>query len=156
LKFTTKAQVEIVGLAIIVVIVVILLLFFSLKSANSGISDKMQTLSAETAQAFLESVMHKKTDCGPYLENIIKNCYGENDNCGGACEYAKNRLKENLESNFGEKKQLYHFVIEKDNVKKIELSSENSKCGKTIERSGAGIMALPDFPGIITVELELC
>ncbi len=156
MKSTTKAQIEIVGLAIIAVIVVVLVLFLSLKSSNSGMQDKQQTLLTQTAQSFLESIVHKKTECGPALGNIIKNCYGFGDNCGGSCEYAKTVLKDNLESHFGAKNTPYSLTVEKDGIKKLEINSADGACANSAERAGSGILALPNFPGLIIVELNLC
>lgn len=155
MKFSAKAQIEVIGLAIIVVMVVIVMLFFFIRPANNSV-DKNDEISSGVSQSFLVSFLQSPTGCGPDISTLLKNCYNGDDICGGSCDYAETIVKSRLDEYFAEKSIPYYFSAEKGNLKKIMLKSEDGSCSENSEKTGTGILAVPDKTSSIFVELGTC
>jgi hypothetical protein len=155
LKSTTKGQTEIIGLAVIVIIVVLLIFFISLKS-SAGPATKQDQVFTGMAQAFLETDMIDRTQCGPGLQDVIKSCYGMDNTCGGSCAYARAELQKRLDKTFTEKNMPFHLTVIKDKDKKIDINSADNKCTDSKEKAGSGIFVIPYDGSSIFVELGIC
>ena len=152
-----KAQIEILGLAVIVIILVIGGVFFIKYNIGKKDSNLGSYTDPEMAQSFLNALMKTDTDYS-IVSNVISNCYSvKNHLCGGdCCDYAHYIMTSALEATLGEWGKSYRLTIRKGSDKKIKDIPANSDCTDLSEKEQPGFYSIPPPPEPIIVKLEIC
>jgi hypothetical protein len=148
LKYTTKAQTEIIGFIIVVVMVIIVVLFVLLYPKK--IDSKTDIINSQLAQSTLNVLMQVNSECGPSFSAIIKHCFDNqeiecciNNNCPvDSCEYAETKIKEIFTETLDKWEKPYIFYAEKENTKKIELAYRG--CNMFKEKSSIATLVISD------------
>jgi len=127
-----KAQMEILGIAIVVVLATLGMLFVVKYSMTSSKTTQSYKTTA-TAENFLSVLMATSTDCnGLIFSDVLKGCASGTVDCNGedACDYAKTMMTNLLDASLGVQSLSYYvmaFKEDKDNNEpiKIEIESED-------------------------------
>lgn len=165
-----KGQEEIVGFVLIVVLVVIVgVLFLGIRLRNPETTHR----NSESIYQFLESSMEQTTDCklsrtGNFLtlDTVIRECHNADTLCISeetSCTVARTSLERMLNASWrvgpayiykGYRiSGTYHLNASDTSSSEAVFNVTEGECAGTIEGSSYWI---PEFPGNIIVQLELC
>lgn len=152
----SKAQMEILGLAIVVVLISLALLFavqfFLLKPSSETTKPVKESFLASN---FLNSCLGASTVCySRNIKELLQDCaIGGVLSCPGdinSCLYAKQEIKKMLDSSFGLWKRDYFFSV-KGMADSFNIGSE---CSGEKEYEEHPVVVRPGFD--ILVSLEIC
>ncbi|MGC9032737.1 MAG: hypothetical protein ACP5H9_05035 [Candidatus Woesearchaeota archaeon] len=139
-----KAQVEIIGIAIVLVVIIIGALFLfglntkSQKSQPVSISEEIRI--KNLGSNFLNAMLKTTTDCEGYsVQDLFKDCFTDKlIKCGSmsSCDKVKDLSKNSFFKFFDDIEEYYNFKVyfNGDEQKDLSLTSKNKlKCRKTYD-----------------------
>ena len=147
---------DILGLVLIVIIVVMGLFFLMIASRTTN-ETKVDLLDSQLSQSLVNVMLQATTDCGQSFIKIVEDCYGRNNICGSvnSCDYISTKSKEILDGTLKKWKKPYRFYISKNNVKKVDIDSDELECTNLMKRS-TGLLLIQDKEKVIIATLEIC
>jgi hypothetical protein len=157
----SKAQTEIIGVAIIVIILVVAGFFMIRMRMNTTTLTSNSLTDPELAQSMLNAMMNTKTEKNVIISDVIKDCYSNrNDLCGSTtssdcCQYAYDTMKNALTATLSNWSRSYKLTVIRGTEKRINDIPENSKCNDYAEQEQPGVYYIPP-PQPIVVTLQIC
>ncbi len=166
-----KAQLEMIGIAIVVVLVVMGFLFIMAATIKEPSSAQAGFVRAHIAQDVLNTMSISDADCyGLDMTELLKACAeGKNVKCGGPCQIFNDSLKIIMESTLEEQRLPYRlraYKFNPPNEPKDALGGiymEYHGCNETSLTRGyyqikerPGILVIPVKGGDAKVMLEIC
>jgi len=156
-----KAQMEILGLAVIIILITLVGLFVVrfviLKPVEIKTSYTMKTLAVDTVTAMLrtntgcygESIKDLLMDCAEHSPDGSIQCDG-----GKSCNYVNNRIEEILNKTLNKWNKNYIF-----SASQTDIYFENGNCTKILMKPGgkreSAVQPLPTYPPM-EVRLDVC
>lgn len=152
---STKAQSEIMGLAIIMILIALGILFAIVFFTGSSEKGFTQITEHELVSNTLNSILQTTTDCeGQTVEMLIRDCEGEKRFwCAGnelSCDYVKKQIKDMLTKTLGAQNRDYNFQISGTQ----ELREKFGK--KCTEEQTTSTSPIVFYGGSLEARLELC
>ncbi len=156
-KKSRKAQMEIMGLAIIFILVIFGVLFavrFVITKPQSDVRKEYQQ--SILAAAMLSGIRGTTSDCkGVTVEQLLQDCAAEKKlSCPpnlDSCQKAKNVIEILLRETLYEWKKAYNFSISGPSVSAITFANGDCSGEKEVKTH-----PVPTRAGTITLKLELC
>ena len=152
MSYTNKAQMEILGVALIVVIVVIGL-FFTMFSKPKTFDSKEDVLDSQLAQSLLNAMLQSETECGNQLSAVIEDCYKRNTLCKDSCRYVHEKVADIFNETLDKWGKPYRFYTDRKGERKIILEKD---CTQSSAKSTSGLAFLNYKSDTIVITLDLC
>jgi len=156
-----KAQMEIMGLAIIVILVSLLILFVVIFVVNKSPSDLKKSFThSELASNFLGTMLKTSTGCKKTtFSDLFQDCAKYRDlssiSCGGekVCVFLNNSVEMLLNNSLKEWNYAYNFTAITSGTNSMKITQlHNGRC----DEKQSKIFPIPLHPGTLIIQLDIC
>ncbi|MBI4142146.1 hypothetical protein HY484_04425 [Candidatus Woesearchaeota archaeon] len=156
-----KAQMEIMGLAIIILLIGVGLLFALQYSLKKPMTTVQKTKESILAANFLTTLLNTNTECNNrMIKELLQDCVlGRPIDCGGQkpCEFAKEKIDFVLDNSLKQWNKRYDFTIEGSDATKA-ITSSSTQRGKACkaERESKTHLLTITAGYDISLKLDIC
>jgi ABC-type transport system involved in Fe-S cluster assembly fused permease/ATPase subunit len=164
-RFSTKAQMEIIGVLLIVIILIFAAVLMIMININRAMKTPASTVAdAEMAQSLIDAVMNTRAKNNFRISEIVANCFDarKNDLCKESdidtcCKYAQLSIEDAMIASLQSWKKSYRLDIYQKgtNNRIIQLITNDAACKESSLKEQPGYYEIPGDPPIIA-ELIIC
>jgi len=153
-----KAQIEIMGLAVIIVLIVLGLLVFVSLTGSEEQPGTVKRQQDELSTTFVSTLLRTHIpECDQDLSDVIRDCANQNRICEHAntCEIAETVIEDLANETLGERGTAYLLTVEYPS-RNWSTSAQNCSVHKDTSPAPVFPITLYPRPGTVDVRLLIC